>query len=70
LKESGNHKLKQGNAKGASDDYKEGIDFVEHETLEASKQLLKTLQLNIAQAFLKLNKNSDVIDYCAKVIKE
>ena len=70
LKESGNEKLKTGNAKGAVDDYKEGIDFVEHETLAESKQLLKTLRLNIAQAYLKLNKNSDVVDQCTKVLKD
>lgn len=70
LKESGNEKLKIGNAKGAADDYKEGIDFVEHETLAESKQLLKTLRLNLAQAYLKLNKSTDVVDQCTKVIKD
>ncbi len=32
LKENGNAKLKEGNLRGAVDDYKEGIQFVDYET--------------------------------------
>lgn len=28
------------------------------------------MRLNISQAYLKLNKNADVIDNCTKVLKE
>jgi Flp pilus assembly protein TadD len=31
---------------------------------------LKVLQLNIAQAYLKLNKNKDAVDAAGKVLKE
>lgn len=32
--------------------------------------MLKTLRLNIAQAYIKLNKNYDAIDNCNKVLKD
>lgn len=32
--------------------------------------MLNILRLNISQAYLKLNKSSDVIDNCTKVLKE
>ncbi len=32
--------------------------------------MLNILRLNISQAYLKINKNSDVIDNCTKVLKE
>jgi peptidylprolyl isomerase len=70
LKASGNDKLKAGNYTGATADYKEGIDFLENETSGEAKQLLNILRLNSAQAYLKLNRNSDVIDNCSKVLKE
>lgn len=70
LKENGNAKLKEGNLRGAVDDYKEGIQFVDYETSEDAKELLKTLRLNISQAYIKLNKNSDAIDNCNKVLKD
>lgn len=69
-KEIGNEYLKQGNAKAAVDSYKEGIDFVEHETAADAKAIFKTLQLNIAQAYLKINKNKDAAEAATKVLKE
>jgi tetratricopeptide (TPR) repeat protein len=69
-KEVGNEHLKQGNAKAAADSYKEGIDFVEHETAADAKAIFKTLQLNIAQAYLKLNKNKEASEAAGKVLKD
>lgn len=69
-KEVGNDHLKQGNAKAAADSYKEGIDFVEHETAADAKAIFKTLQLNIAQAYLKLNKNKEASEAAGKVLKD
>lgn len=43
---------------------------MEYETNSQSKELLNILRLNISQAYLKLNKNSDAIDNCTKVLKE
>ena len=70
LKQSGNDKLKASDYKGAVNDYKEGIDFLEYEHSSEAKQLLNILSLNISQAYLKLNKYGDVIDHCTKVLKE
>lgn len=69
-KEAGNEHLKQGNAKAAVDSYKEGIDFVEYETAADAKAIYKTLQLNIAQAYLKLNKNKEAAEAAGKVLKD
>ncbi len=70
LKQSGNDKLKQGNYKDAAADYKEGIEFLEHEHAAQAKQLLNILRLNSAQAYLKLNQTAEVVDNCTKVLKE
>lgn len=70
LKESGNLKLKEGNSRGAVADYSEGIQYVEYETSLDAKELLKALRLNIAQAYIKLNKYYDAIDNCNKVLKD
>ena len=43
---------------------------MEHEHAAEAKQLLNILRLNISQGYLKLNKNSEVIDNCTKVLKE
>jgi len=70
LKQSGNQKLKSFDYKGAVNDYKEGIEFLEYEHSSEAKQLLNILRLNISQAYLKMNKYGDVIDQCSKVLKE
>lgn len=69
-KVGGNEKLKTGDYKGAVENYKEGIDFLEHEHASEAKQLLNILRLNISQAYLKLGKYAEVIDNCTKVLKE
>jgi hypothetical protein len=61
--------LKANDYKGAVDDYKEGIEFIENESSNESKQLLHVLRLNTSQAYLKLNKFGDVITECTKVLK-
>lgn len=70
FKEAGNDHLKKGDAKGAVASYKEGINFVEHETAADAKAILKTLQLNIAQAYLKLNRNGEAVEAAGNVLKE
>jgi hypothetical protein len=62
--------LKSADYKGAVNDYKDGIDFLEYEHSSEAKQLLNILRLNISQAYLKLNKFGDVVDQCSKVLKE
>lgn len=62
--------MKNGDYKGAINDYKEGIEFLEYEHSSEAKQLLNILRLNISQAYLKANKYRDVIDHCTKVLKE
>lgn len=69
-KVGGNEKLKTGDYKGAVENYKEGIEFLEHEHASEAKQLLNILRLNISQAYLKLGKYAEVIDNCTKVLKE
>jgi tetratricopeptide (TPR) repeat protein len=46
------------------------MEFIEFEHAPETKQLLNILRLNISQAYLKLNKYSEVIDNCSKVLKE
>lgn len=43
---------------------------MEHETSADAKAIFKTLQLNIAQAYLKLNKNKEAVEAASKVLKE
>jgi hypothetical protein len=62
LKQNGNEKLKSCDYKGALNDYKEGIEFLEYEHSSEAKQLLNILRLNISQTYLKMNKYGDVID--------
>ena len=70
FKQSGNDKLKEGKYQDAVSDYKEGMEFIEYEHAPETKQLLNILRLNVSQAYLKLNKFSEVIDNCGKVLKE
>lgn len=46
------------------------MEFIEFEHAPETKQLLNILRLNISQAYIKLNKYSEVIDNCSKVLKE
>lgn len=66
----GNERLKQGDYLGAVHSYKDGLEFVEFETSSEAKQLVNILRLNTAQAYLKINKYFDVIEFCTKVLKE
>lgn len=69
-KQEGNDLLKNGDFAGAAAKYTEGISYVEDESDESAKAILKTLRMNLSQACLKTRRFADAISNCTKVLKE
>lgn len=69
LKQEGNDLLKEGKFSEASKKYTEGIDYVDAEDDEGAKAILKVLQMNASQAYIKTKQFSKAIELCNKVLK-